>query len=100
MEYVPAIGAKMGTVGVSELASVDGTAFPNPATNVVTINVEATGNATLTVSDIAGRTAMTTSVGLANGTAEVNIENLESGVYVFNVTFDDGRTSQFNVVKK
>ena len=43
---------------------------------------------------------MTTSVGLANGTAEVNIENLESGVYVFNVTFDDGRTSQFNVVKK
>ena len=100
MEYVPAIGAKMGTVGVSELASVDGTAFPNPATDVVTINVEATGNATLTVSDIAGRTAMTTSVGLANGTAEVNIENLESGVYVFNVTFDDGRTSQFNVVKK
>ncbi len=100
MEYVPAIGAKMGTVGVSELASVDGTAFPNPATNVVTINVEATGNATLTVSDIAGKTAMTTSVGLANGTAEVNIENLESGVYVFNVTFDDGRTSQFNVVKK
>ncbi len=100
MEYVPAIGAKMGTVGVSELASVEGIAFPNPATDVVTINVEATGNATLTVTDIAGRTAMTTNVGLANGTAEVNIETLESGVYVFNVAFEDGRTSQFNVVKK
>lgn len=100
MEYVPAIGAKMGTVGVSELATVEGIAFPNPATDVVTINVEATGNAVLTVSDIAGRTAMTTNVGLANGTAEVNIEALESGVYVFNVAFEDGRTSQFNVVKK
>lgn len=100
MEYVPAIGAKMGTVGVSELATVEGIAFPNPATDVVTINVEATGNAVLTVTDIAGRTAMTTNVGLANGTAEVNIEALESGVYVFNVAFEDGRTSQFNVVKK
>ncbi|MFZ9028225.1 MAG: PA domain-containing protein [Crocinitomicaceae bacterium] len=102
MEYVPAIGAKMADadVSVSELLSVDGVAFPNPATDVVTINVEATGNAVLTVTDIAGRTAMTTNVGLANGTTEVNIETLESGVYVFNVAFEDGRTSQFNVVKK
>ena len=102
MEYVPAIGAKMANadVSVSELISVDGVAFPNPATDVVTINVEASGNAVLTVTDIAGRTAMTTNVGLANGTTEVNIEALESGVYVFNVAFEDGRTSQFNVVKK
>ncbi|MFZ9028226.1 MAG: PA domain-containing protein [Crocinitomicaceae bacterium] len=100
MEYVPSIGAKIGTVGVNELASVEGIAFPNPATDVVTINIEATGNAVLTVTDIAGRTAMTKNVGLANGTADVNIETLESGVYVFNVAFEDGRTSQFNVVKK
>jgi hypothetical protein len=102
MEYVPAIGAKMADadVSVSELISVDGVAFPNPATDVVTINIEATGNAVLTITDIAGRTAMTTNVGLANGTTEVNIEALESGVYVFNVAFEDGRTSQFNVVKK
>lgn len=100
MEYVPAIGAKMGTVGISELATVEGIAYPNPATDVVTINVEAAGNATLTVTDIAGRAALTSNVSLVNGTADVNIEALEAGVYVFNVSFEDGRTSQFNVVKK
>ena len=101
MEYVPSIGAKVvNVIGVNELAEVEGIAFPNPATDFVTINIEATGNAVLTVTDIAGRTAMTTNVGLANGTADVNIETLESGVYVFNVAFEDGRTSQFNVVKK
>jgi hypothetical protein len=102
MEYVPAIGAKISdaSANISDLINVNGVAFPNPAADVVTINVEATGNAVLTVTDIAGRTAMTSNVGLANGTADVNIEALESGVYVFNVAFEDGRTSQFNVVKK
>lgn len=100
MQYTPAIGARVATVGVEENTLVDGVAYPNPATDVVTMNIEAAGNATLTVTDIAGRTAMTTSVALNNGTADVNIAGLEAGVYVFNVEFENGQTSQFNVVKK
>jgi hypothetical protein len=43
---------------------------------------------------------MNDELAFANGNATVNIADLESGVYVFNVTLANGLTSQFNVVKQ
>ena len=96
----PSIGLKVvGNVGLDENATVKGTAYPNPATNEVTISVEAKGNAHLTVTDLAGRTALQGPISLVTGKANVSIDTLENGMYIFNVQFENGQTSQFNVVK-
>ena len=87
-------------IGVEEITSLEGKAFPNPANDVVTIAVNASGNANLTVTDVAGKIAMNETISLENGNTQVNINALESGVYVFNVELENGLTSQFNVVKK
>ncbi len=87
--------ASVGTV-----ASIDGKAYPNPAVDVVTIDVEANGSAVLTITDINGRVVSTQNLSLTNGTSDVNIASLEAGMYIFNVAFENGESSQFNVVKK
>ena len=96
----PSIGLKTEIVGLNEITEVSGKAFPNPASDVVTVSVEATGNATITVSDVTGKVVLNNSLSLANGTADMNIDSLESGVYIFTVTFESGEISTFNVVKK
>jgi hypothetical protein len=37
---------------------------------------------------------------LVAGKSDVNLSSLESGMYIFNVTLENGKTAQFNVVKK
>jgi hypothetical protein len=43
---------------------------------------------------------MTNSINLVGGKSDVTIASLESGIYIFNVTLENGKTAQFNVVKK
>ncbi len=85
---------------VGTIASIDGKAYPNPAVDVVTIDVEANGSAVLTITDISGKVVLSQNVALTNGTSDVNISSLEAGIYVFNVSFENGTSSQFNVVKR
>jgi hypothetical protein len=87
-------------VGISELNTVEGMAYPNPATDVVTISIDGEGTANLTVTDVAGKVAAAQNVNLTAGKADLNIANLEAGVYIFNVVLENGKTAQFNVVKK
>ena len=96
-----AIGLKMASnVGLEDFVSVQGSAYPNPANDAVTVSVAAQGNATLSITDISGRTAFNGALDLTTGKATVDMSNLESGMYIFNVTFENGQKSQFNVVKK
>lgn len=96
-----AIGAKIASnVGLEEFASVQGSAYPNPTNDNVTVSVSAKGNANLTITDISGRTTYNGALDLTTGKANVNMSNLETGMYIFNVTFENGQKSQFNVVKK
>jgi hypothetical protein len=95
-----AIAVGDNDVNVAELNTVDGKAFPNPANDVVTVAIEGEGTAQLTVTDVAGKVAMATTLNLAAGQDNVNINALQSGLYIFNVTLENGKTAQFNVVKK
>ena len=90
----------VGTVGVEEAKTLDGRAFPNPATDNVTIAVNGNGDAQLTVTDIAGKVAMVDAVNFNNGTTNVSLDALAPGLYVFNIEMENGYSSQFNVVKK
>jgi len=94
------LGLKLASnLGIEETAKVQGNAYPNPTTNNVTVSVAAKGNAQLRVTDVSGKTAYSGSLDLNTGKADVNISNLESGMYIFNVQFENGQSSQFNVVK-
>jgi hypothetical protein len=102
-DVVPAIGIRVfdaADLGINEEAVVDGSAYPNPAVDVVTVALDADGVATVNVTDLSGRTVQSTTVTLVNGKASLNIADLNSGAYIFNVVLEDGKTSQFNVVKK
>ena len=95
------MGLKIGYVGLDELTEeLAGSAYPNPATDVVTVSVEAEGAANLTATDVSGKVVLTSAITLVNGESTVNVANLESGVYIFSVTMENGQTAQFNVVKK
>ena len=87
-------------LGLVETEMLEGTAYPNPATGVVTVSVNAEGVANLTVTDISGRVAITNVITLVSGKTTVDMASLEAGVYIFNITMENGETSQFNVVKK
>ena len=43
---------------------------------------------------------MVNSINLVNGKSDVNIAGLEAGIYVFNVVLENGKSAQFNLVKK
>jgi hypothetical protein len=87
-------------IGINESTTIDGMAYPNPATENVTISLEGEGVASLRVTDISGKVVANQSINLINGKADVSINNLESGVYIFNVVLENGKTAQFNVVKR
>jgi hypothetical protein len=102
-DVVPAMGLMVfdaAEAGLNEESSIEGLAHPNPAVDVVTVSVNAEGNATLNITDLAGRTVLSQNVTLENGKTSVNIASLNSGSYLFNVTLENGQTSQFSVVKK
>jgi len=75
-------------------------AFPNPAIDMLTIpfaNKE--GNATINITDVAGKLISTQQVNLTGiNTLKLDVTTIESGMYVFNVAYENGTTSTFNVV--
>lgn len=90
----------VATIGLGENSSIEGNAFPNPATDAVTISIDGEGVANLTVTDIAGKVVISNAVTLNAGKANVNIASLNAGIYVFNVALENGKTSQFKVTKR
>lgn len=98
-----AVGIKVMSsagMGISEINTVNGSAYPNPTSDDLTISIEGEGVATVTVTDISGKIAATSVISLVNGKANFNVSALEVGMYIFNVVLENGKTSQFNVVKK
>jgi hypothetical protein len=87
-------------IGLTESKTIDGVAYPNPATDKVTVSVKGEGVANLSITDISGKKVGSHVLNLNSGSADVSIANLEAGLYIFNVVLENGKTSQFNVVKR
>ena len=87
-------------IGLNEAQMVEGKAYPNPANDNVTLSVEGEGVATVTVSDISGKIVSVSNVTLNNGAADYSVQGLTEGMYIFHVALENGKTAQFNVVKK
>ncbi|MCO5260257.1 MAG: T9SS type A sorting domain-containing protein [Crocinitomicaceae bacterium] len=85
---------------VDEIQSMTASVYPNPANDVVTIALPLDGKATVNVNDLTGRVVSSHAVNFVSQHTSVSVADLQPGVYVFNVTYENGAKSTFNVVKK
>lgn len=69
--------------------------YPNPFTDIVVIENADLINA-VSVSDILGRTVRTFPV----ISKEINLKDLDKGIYIFNLKYKDGKTFSQKVIKK
>jgi hypothetical protein len=87
-------------VSIAEANIVEGMAYPNPANDNITVSIEGEGVATLNVTDVSGKIVLSNSLNLVGGKSEISISSLDAGIYIFNVLLENGKSAQFNVVKK
>jgi hypothetical protein len=87
-------------IGLPEASTVNGNAFPNPANDQITLNIDGEGAANVIVTDVAGKIVSNETITINNGAAAYSLNGLNNGMYIFNVTLENGKTAQFNVVKK
>ena len=74
------------------------TPYPNPTTNFVIIPLKGlAGKAKLDIMDLTGRVMNTQTVKVAD-TVYVNVKDVPSGNYIFNMVFENGNSTTFKVV--
>src|SRR5690606_35954227 len=90
----------VATASVGSLLSLEGKAYPNPTSDEVRMIISLDGKAVVSVTDLAGRTVGTHDVTFLSNQAAISIADLQTGMYVINVAYENGSKSTFNVVKK
>ncbi len=82
--------------GISTDAAVDGTlkAYPNPAKETLNVSFESTTGATVSMTDIFGNTVYTTAANAGENNIKMNTSNFAKGMYILNVTTDNGKASR------
>jgi hypothetical protein len=95
----PSIALTQTYLGLENENLLVGSAFPNPANDKITVNVNTSGAAELVIVDITGKVVLNEAITLVNGQATVNIDAFDAGVYVFNLTTASGKKGTFNVIK-
>jgi hypothetical protein len=71
------------TAGVEELGQISAVAFPNPATDVVNFQIDAT-DFVITLTDLTGKVVATST------TSTIDMSSLTSGAYIYKVVSDKG----------
>lgn len=96
------IGVKMTSaiVGINEQNRVDITPFPNPTNDFITIPLTGqSGAAMLQMFDLSGKKVAEQKVAVANnGKVNVDVSNIATGTYLFNMNFENGQYASFRVV--
>jgi len=95
------IGLKLAyDVGVIEDNTHSGVLYPNPANDIVNISFSDINNfnAKITIYDIMGKTIKSNTVNNVSNNINYDVSDLSKGTYIFNIVFEDGKTSNFNVV--
>ncbi len=88
-DVVPAITASLfeATASIEEYTPANLTAYPNPANAEVNIPLnENFGAVSLTITDMSGKVVNTQNIEMAGSILTVDVTNLASGSYVFNVS--------------
>lgn len=94
------MSGEMATIDIEEFAENALAVYPNPATNVVNINVPSgLKHATLVVFDLNGNKVLSREVSAGEGTVTLNTGKLASGLYLISL-FDKEQTFTSKFVKE
>lgn len=94
--FVDGIQLTSGVLGLEE-ATVEASAYPNPANSI--LNIETTGAAnTVSIISMDGKVVSTTT--MSGLTGSVDVSNLTEGVYFYEVAADNGAIIRNTFVKK
>lgn len=96
----PSIALHIDYCELEERNQLQGNVFPNPANDLVTVSVNATGEASVRIIDVSGKVVYNAPVTLDNGRTTVNVASFQTGMYQIWITTEDSRSAQFNVIKK
>jgi len=86
---------------INEVSNViEVTPYPNPAQNLVQIPLKNVSGLTLiNIFDVTGKLVETQTVSVSSGEIlQVNVSNLDRGIYTFALRYENGNVSNFNVV--
>lgn len=87
-------------LGTEEMENGELSVYPNPVSDVLTIqNLNVPGNGTIEVLDVQGKVILSTPVTKTYGNVELDLSNVENGVYFVRVTTDNS-TQEVRVVKQ
>ena len=90
--------------GVEETnISINGSLFPNPASQSITIPVKvlSSENATIEVMDATGRKVLERNITfIGNQQIKIDVSSLENGIYAVSINSKDGRTSNSFIVNR
>lgn len=98
--YTPSLAVKVADASVIGLTenSVETSAFPNPSNGLITVKSPVNGLAVLTITDLSGRIVQSETVQILNGTFTIDVDDFNSGTYVFSLDYKNGAKSRFKVV--
>jgi hypothetical protein len=105
MTSTPQVRLNFSAASIDELAtSYNMSVYPNPANANTTLSFELSNEAqaSVNVTDLAGKVVFTQALGTVNGTQNVtlNTESLTNGVYMVNLTVNGTVSTQKLVVRK
>jgi hypothetical protein len=90
--------------GVEETnISINGSLFPNPASQSITIPVKvlSSENATIEVMDATGRKVLERNITfIGNQQIKIDVSSLDNGIYAVSINSKDGRTSNSFIVNR
>ena len=72
----------VGNINVEEIAATTVSLYPNPASSVVYIQTELTGEATANIVDLTGRLVKSVNISDMQN-ASINVEDVNTGIYFF-----------------
>jgi hypothetical protein len=87
-------------LSLDESTLLEGTAYPNPTSGMLFLLFNSQGKGEVTLSDLSGKLCGQYTIALNNGQSELNISNLEAGIYILKLVLENGKCSQIRVVKR
>jgi hypothetical protein len=87
-------------LAVDKIDKLIANAYPNPMNDKLNIRLNAEGAVNIVVTDLTGKVVTNSNVTLLNGATQLNTSNYEAGMYIVNITTDNGTSTKVSVVKK
>lgn len=102
-DAINSVGAKIfnaNELGIEETEQLFANVYPNPANDKVNIRLNVEGNAQVIVTDLTGKVVLKQTISVNGGAGSLSIADLANGSYIFNITANNGASTNMSVIKR